>query len=99
MLRVLGAAPGPVMEACVLDFSGSGLRLRTPLQIPCGAPVRVDAQDLLMLGEICRCQPDHGAYTVGVRLSHSFTALAELERLNRALVAYSATEPLKVHTR
>ena len=85
MLTVLSAIAQPVMEGCVTDVSGSGLRLRLPLPVPCGASVKVDSQDMLMLGEITRCEPERGAYVVGVHLSHSLAALKELEQLNRAL--------------
>jgi hypothetical protein len=85
-LKVLGAISQPLIEGCVLDMSGSGLCLRTPLPLPCGASVKIDAQDMLLLGEVTRCFPANGAYTVGVHLSHSLAALAELERLNRALL-------------
>ena len=78
------------MEAQVLDASGSGLRLRVPEVIPCGAPVKVDAQDMLMLGEVTRCEPEQGAYIVGLHLSHSLAALAELQKLNRALLGEDA---------
>jgi PilZ domain len=85
-LTILGAIAQPLMEACVLDMSGSGLCLRLPLPVPCGAAVKVDAHDMLMLGEITRCTPEDGAYTVGIHLSHSLAALPELERLNRTLL-------------
>jgi len=87
-LTVLTVSIGPrspVFEACILEVSGSGLRVRTPGPIPCGAPVRVDAGELPMLGKVCRCKPENGAYTVGINLSHSIAALAELEKLNQAL--------------
>jgi hypothetical protein len=74
------------MEAQVLDASGSGLRMRVPSMIPCGAAVKVDAQDMLMLGEVTRCEQEQGAHVIGVHLSHSLAALAELQKLNRALL-------------
>jgi len=74
------------MAALVLDMSGSGLRVEVPLPLPCGASVRVETTDLLMLGEVCRCQPRGDAYEVGMMLTHSLAALLDLERLNRALM-------------
>jgi PilZ domain-containing protein len=98
---VLGPIAQPVMEAQVLDASGSGLRLRVPWVIPCGAPVKVDAQDMLMLGEVTRCEPDQGAHIVGLHLSHSLEALAESQKLNRALLGEDvwANSRVKVRTR
>lgn len=69
-----------------MDVSGSGLRLRTPLPMPCGAMVRVDASEMLMLGEVCRCDPERDAYVVGIELSHSLAGLSQLDRLNHDLI-------------
>jgi hypothetical protein len=90
-LTVLGILGEPVVAGCVTDMSGSGLRLRLPVPIPCGAPVKVEAGDMLILGEVVRCEAAHGApagttYAVGVHLSHSLVALSDLGRLNRALL-------------
>jgi hypothetical protein len=73
------------MEAYLLDISGTGLQLRLPQAIPCGTPVKIDGNNTLLLGEISRCEPEAGAFIVGVQLSHTLSALAELELLNRAL--------------
>lgn len=86
MLTVLGPVARPVMQAQVLDASGAGLRLRVPSMIPSGSPVKVDAEDMLLLGEVTRCEPEQGAYIVGLHLSHSLEALAELQKLNQALL-------------
>ena len=71
ILAVLSAAGSHVIEAYLLEISGSGLQLRVPKRIPCGAPVKIDWNNTLMLGEICRCEPEAGAYTVGVQLSQT----------------------------
>lgn len=83
---VLGAKGNHLIEACVLDMSGSGLKLRVPAPVPCGTPVKIDGKNTLMLGEVCRCEPEEGAYTVGVQLSQTLSSLMELELLNRALI-------------
>jgi PilZ domain len=85
-LMVLGAKGSHLIEACVLDMSGSGLQLRVPAPVPCGTAVKIDGKSTLMLGEVCRCEPEEGAYTVGVQLSHTLSSLMELELLNRALI-------------
>jgi len=83
---VLGAKRNHLIEACVLDISGGGLKLRVPAPVPCGTPVKIDGKHTLMLGKVCRCEPEEGAYTVGVQLSHTLSSLMELELLNRALI-------------
>jgi len=70
-LTVLGAQASYLIEGCVLDMSGSGLQLRVPMPVACGTPVKIDGKNTLMLGEVCRCEPEEGAYTVGVQLSQT----------------------------
>jgi hypothetical protein len=67
--RMAGPSLGRAMDAEIVDVSGSGMRLRTKVPVPCGAPVEVDDCRLLLLGEICRCTQDpDGSYTVGLRV-------------------------------
>jgi hypothetical protein len=87
LLSVSIGSRSPVFEACVVDVSGSGLRVRTPGPMPGGAPVRIDAKELTMLGEVCRCEADNGAYLVGIKLSHAFTMSDDLQQLNEALMS------------
>jgi len=68
-LKVLGMRPGPVMPASVRDISGSGMRLRTPLPVPCGTSIEIETQEMLAVGSVCRCEPDEGSYTLGVQIS------------------------------
>jgi hypothetical protein len=69
----------------VLNISGSGLQLRTASPVPCGSAVRIDGVNTLMLGEICRCQPEDGAYVVSIQLSETISSLMEVKMLNGAL--------------
>ncbi len=92
-MTVLGILGDPSVAGCVIDMSGSGLRVTLALPIPCGAPVKVEAGDMLMLGEVVRCEAMEGEpagtmYAVGVHLSHSLAALSDLGRLNRALLGH-----------
>lgn len=96
ILTVLGAPPQPPIQARVKDMSGSGLRLSSPLPIPCGAPVKVEGNDLLLLGEVCRAEPIGDQFIIGLKVSHSLASLADLERLNRALIG--ANPPIKNKT-
>ena len=93
-VKVLGILPQPPMAGRVLDMSGSGLRVEVPLPIPCGASVRVETADTLMLGDVCRCEPRGDRYAVGLMLSHSLDRLLDLERLNRALLGRAPMESL-----
>jgi hypothetical protein len=75
-----------VIEAYLLDISGSGLQLRLPIAVPCGTAVKIEGGDTLMLGEVCRCEPAGGAYTAGVQVCQTLSSLMELELRNRVLI-------------
>lgn len=63
----MGFRPGPAIDACVLDSSGSGMRLRTKLPVACGAKVEITARNTVARGSVCRCEPDDDAYQLGVQ--------------------------------
>ena len=92
-ITVLGILGDPSAAGSVVDMSGSGLRLKLPLPIPCGAPVKVETSDLLMVGEVVRCEAQGPVYSVSVHLSQSLGALSELARLNRALLGREVASP------
>jgi len=78
-LKVLGRMAGPSLgrpvDAEVVDISGSGMRLRLTMPVPCGAPVEVDDSHMMLLGEVCRCVAEHdGYYTVGLRVFETLVA-------------------------
>jgi hypothetical protein len=87
ILTVLGPKGNHVIEAYLLDMSGNGLQLRAPMPVSCGAAIKIESGNTLMLGEVCRCEPEAGAYAVGVQLSQDLSSLMELELLNRALIS------------
>jgi PilZ domain len=90
-VTILGVLGEPKFLGVIVDMSGSGLRLNLPLPVPLGAPVKIETGDMLMLGEVVRCEPAGQTFSVGIAVSQSLTALAELERLNRALLGTEDT--------
>jgi len=56
-LMVLGAKGSHLIEACVLDMSGGGLKLRAPAPVPCGTQVKIDGKNMLILGEVAAASP------------------------------------------
>jgi hypothetical protein len=86
MLRVLGAPGSRPVEAFVLDRSDNGLQLRVPTPFPCDTLVKIDGENELILGKVCHCEPEKGAYRLGIQLSAPLASLIELELLNRAPV-------------
>ena len=68
-VRVLALRPGPILQASVLDISGSGLRLRIDLPLPCGASIEIEWDHLLAHGKVCRCEPEQNSYELGVQIA------------------------------
>jgi c-di-GMP-binding flagellar brake protein YcgR len=93
-ITVLGQMIAAPMQASVLDISGSGMRMRVPAKIPCGAGIKIDSKNALVLAEVSRCVREGQSYTVAVTLLHSLSVFKDLEVLNRALFGeqYSPSE-------
>jgi hypothetical protein len=73
-------------EACLLDMSTNGARLRVPEEVAVGASVRIEAPDLLLFGTVRRCCHIDGAHEVGIVLSLPLKMLVELRQLNAAIL-------------
>jgi hypothetical protein len=86
LVTVLGAVKQPAIEGRFEDMSGSGLSFRVPLPIPCGALVKVEGNDTVLLGEVCRSQPAQDGYEVALEVSHAVASVSSLERFHRSLL-------------
>ena len=86
------------MPGSILDMAGSGLRIGVPHPIPCGVAVKVETSEMVLLGEVCRCEAFEGAFEAGLTLSHS-VARSDLKELNRALRPEDSLFPEKVPER
>ena len=83
MVTALGMMGMPPMSGRVVDMSGSGLQLRLPNPVPCGSPVKVESEHIVIIGEVSRCQDDDGDYIVGLMLSHTATVA---DKPSRAII-------------
>lgn len=81
------------LASTVLNLSGSGLLLRIPKPLACGTPVSVAGNDILLLGEVCRCEEVPAAWRVAILVRHSLRGLLELDRLNRRLMGQEPRAP------
>jgi len=84
------------IEACLLDLSPHGARLRIPEMVPVGTNVRIEAHELLLSGTVRRCCRIQGAYEVGMMLAEPMDMVDQLRRLDAALLAES--EPVNSKT-
>ena len=73
-VKVLGVLAGSTLEAFVVELSGSGMRLRSKLPIPCGASIEVEVNQTLATGSVIRCEPENGGYDVGIQVTETAAA-------------------------
>jgi hypothetical protein len=92
MLMVLDTPGSRPIEACVMDISKNGLQVRVPNPLPCDTLIKIDAEDEQILGKVVHCEPDGGAYRVGIQLAVPLPSLMELELLNRGLIGTGPAE-------
>ena len=71
-VKILGLIPGPVLEASILDISGSGMRILSKFPIPCGALLEIEANRTVSRGTVCRCNEQGLSYEVGIQVSETF---------------------------
>lgn len=70
----------------IVEISGRSLTMKLPSAIACGTPVKAEAWDLLMLGEVVRCEPAGDGFRLALRLRHSLRDLQALEKLSQGLL-------------
>jgi hypothetical protein len=84
-LRVLGETE-LTLNGEIIDASGEGLGLNVPQKIAPGTMMRIEVENVLLLGECCHCRAVGDKFQLGVILRHSLQGLAELEQQHRELV-------------
>ncbi len=70
----------------IVEISGTSLTLKLISAIACGTPVQVETTNMLMLGEVARCEPADGGFRLALTLRHSLQDLQALEKLNRVVL-------------
>jgi hypothetical protein len=85
-LAVLGGSAPLETRGHVLESSGARVLVATPAPLQPGTPVRMEGNDTLVLGEICTLDRRENEWVAAVKIVHSLTSLAALERFNRALL-------------
>jgi hypothetical protein len=74
------------LPAQIANLSGTGLRLLVDRHIPTGVTLRIEWDQILLLGEVCYCQSVDGGYAIGVELEHALLHTRDLARLARELL-------------
>ena len=70
-VKVLGLTPGPIIEASIIDVSGSGMRLNSTLPIPRGALIEIETKHTVSRGTVSRCNEQGHWYELGIQVSET----------------------------
>ena len=70
-LKILGDRSAVEIPATVLDVSGRGLKLVSPIYLRPGTLVQIDGLTHKLLGEAMWCARDGHGYEFGLRVQHS----------------------------
>jgi len=73
------------MQVEIAHVSPAALRVLTEAPLAVGTPVELEADDLIVLGEVSSAVASQGHYTVTLGVSHCFTLTADLLRLARQM--------------
>ena len=84
--------PAMRLEGRVVNVSGRGLGLITPIPLPPGAAIRIELDDSMVLGEAIYCRRDGDGHFIGVELDQVLVGLTELSRNLAALSAEMAVD-------
>jgi PilZ domain len=69
------------MVGRVRNASGRGLGLIVPEPVAPGAPIKIEIEDALVLGEAIYCRAETDAHFIGVELDQMLVGLTELGRM------------------
>jgi hypothetical protein len=84
------------LPACIKNVSARGVGLELYGPVAVGAPLKIELDDALLLGEVIYCRDDGASFYVGVELEHSLCGLRELaEALGGC--GDSSSSPQKTH--
>ena len=75
-----------VFDATLLNISGRGMSLETPLSFEINSAIRIDIAQQVFLGEVCHCQPaGNGNYLLGLYCKETMKD-KDLYQMYRALM-------------
>jgi hypothetical protein len=72
-------------QAVAVECSGSGMRILSPEPVSYLAALKVEAHDLVLLGEVIRSQASARGHLLALELCHSLYTLSSLSAFQDAL--------------
>jgi hypothetical protein len=88
--------PDIQLPARIKNVSGRGIGLELDGPVAAGAPLKLELDDTLILGEVIFCRQDKSSYYVGVEISQKLSGLAELGNIVRSFNEELAGEAIAV---
>jgi len=82
-----------VFPVRIENVSGAGMRLLLDRPLALGALIKVEWDDVLLLGEVRYCEPAGTGYAAGLELEHALLHTGELARLSRRLLCEDEPVP------
>ena len=73
-------------EGEVISMFGNLIELKVSEHVSVGAPVKVELNDTLSLGEVTRCRQEASGYMLCVEMSEALRGLRGLSKLAKALI-------------
>ena len=92
-LTTLGEKPEQVV-AQIVNISGTGMRLLVDRMLAPGVALKVEWDEILLLGEVCYCQPEPEGYAIGLEMEHALLHTRDLARLAQQLLVGEA-DPIR----
>ena len=87
------------IEGITINASGRGISVDIREEIRSGAPVKIELDDALLLGEICYCRSHDQGCLIGVKIDQVLDGLAALHHLNRTLLGPTGDNTLETQSR
>ena len=84
------AGSNPMGAGSVVHMVGPFLRAQVSMNLPFGSAVKVECGGLLLLGDVCHCEPKDNGYIATITARHVTSGIAGLQNLGRALREYQA---------
>ena len=88
-------AQGFCFPARIDNVSGVQLHICLSSALPFGAPVQLESDNLLLLGDVTHCEPVEQGFVAGVTVRHALTMLSSLRKLNESLDHEATTRSLR----
>jgi hypothetical protein len=85
-IAALAASGSEAHHGTLVESAGSTIKVATSAPVECGSMLKIEGRDFLLLGEVCRVQPSDSGFDVAIRIAHALTGLAELQRMNAAIL-------------